>query len=62
MEFRYSWLAISRCDQDSTGSVRFGSVSVGSGSVRFRFVPVPVNSGSDSVFLDPKIDFSKKNV
>ena len=40
--------------QDSTSSVRFGFGSVGSGSVRFRFVPVPVNSGSDSFFLIEK--------
>ena len=29
-------------EQDCHGSVRFGFDSVGSGSVRFRFVPVPI--------------------
>ena len=36
--------------QGAHGSVRFGSVSVGSGSVRFRFGPVPVQLGSGSLF------------
>ena len=41
--------------QESHGSARFGSVSVGSGSVRFRFGPVPVRPGSGSLFFSPKI-------
>ena len=35
-------------EQEMHGSVRFGFG-------RFRFVPVPVNSGSDSVFLSKKL-------
>ena len=46
--------------QEAHGSVRFGSVSVGSGSVRFRFGPVPVQFGSGSFFLIEKIDFGVK--
>ena len=37
--------------QESNGSVRFGSVSVGSGTVWFHFLPVPVRSSSGFGFF-----------
>ena len=52
---RFGWMMRHR---SRNPTVRLGSVR--SGSVRFRFGPVPVQFGSSSLFLIEKIDFGVK--